>query len=81
MTVRRTRGKQPGWAAGVARRQLHDVVCGRELRLLGRAIRRVPPGAVLNRMDKDENKQWDAHTGLFLRRHTGQPVIVESEVA
>jgi len=68
--VHRQRGKQP-LIHGV--RQLHNTVVGRPLRLLGRAIARVPPGATLNRMDRDEDKQWDVHTGLFLRaKHDAQ---------
>jgi hypothetical protein len=70
MAVHRSRGKHP---LIHGERQLGNVVGGRGLRLLGRAIARVPPGAVLNRMDKVEGKQWDHHTGLFLRKRGQQP--------
>lgn len=39
---------------------------GRELRLLARAIARVPPGKMLDRMAHEHHKTWDGKTGLFL---------------
>jgi hypothetical protein len=49
------------------RQAYHDTVIGRKLRLLRRAIRRVPLGAVLDR-EAHARKTWDAATGLFLPR-------------
>lgn len=73
----RQRGKTHGGS-----RQLHNTVIGRDLRLLGRAMARVPGGAVLARMDRDENKQWDSHTGLFLRRRgDGGTLTVQQALA
>jgi len=60
--IHHQRGKQHGGT-----RALHNTVIGRRLRLLGRAIARVPPSPVLHREARDNNKYWDAHTGLFLR--------------
>jgi hypothetical protein len=70
MAVHRSRGEHP---LIHGERQLGNVVGGRGLRLLGRAIARVPPGPKLERMAKDEEKFWDHHTGLFLRKRVQQP--------
>jgi hypothetical protein len=51
------------------RQAFHSTVIGRELRLLRRAIRRVPGGAVFN-THTVQGLRWDAHTGLFLRQRT-----------
>lgn len=50
----------------VGRRAFHDTVIGRELRLLRRAIARVPSGEACNSNIR-EGRVWDAHTGMFLR--------------
>lgn len=49
-----------------AKRAYHATVIGRELRLLGRAIRRVPHGRLFDTQTR-EGRYWDGHTGLFLR--------------
>jgi hypothetical protein len=49
-----------------ARVAFHETVAGRDLRLLGRAIRRVPMPAALD-AEKRQGREWDGHTGLYLR--------------
>ena len=44
----------------------HETVIGRDLRLLGRAIRWVPGGRVFDSHTR-EGRYWDHHTHLFLR--------------
>lgn len=66
----RWHGDRRGVAAEAAvtkgRRAFHNTVCGRHIRLLRRAIARVPNGDVMRREGLG-GKAWDTHTGLFLR--------------
>lgn len=48
------------------RQAFHNTVIGRDLRLLRRAMRRVPTGMTMNNAVRD-GFRWDAHTGLMLR--------------
>lgn len=54
------------------RQAFHNTIIGRDLRLLRRAIVRVPPGAVFTTMTP-QGLYCDHHTRLFLRpRETGK---------
>lgn len=53
-----------------ARVAFHNTVIGRDLRLLRRAIARVPSGSLLG-TNVVQGLKWDGNTGLFLRPKVG----------